>query len=67
MTFEEAKSAGLGTGDSAGYFSTKAVVAMVKKENVLYTACPSEGCNKKVIDQNNGMYRLVRRHGRNVL
>ena len=30
---------------------------MVRKENSMYTACPKDGCNKKVVDQGNGMYR----------
>ncbi|CAB1348998.1 unnamed protein product [Coregonus sp. 'balchen'] len=27
------------------------------KENCLYQACPSQDCNKKVVDQQNGMFR----------
>lgn len=29
----------------------------MRKENCLYQACPSKDCNKKVVDQQNGMYR----------
>ncbi|KAB7503649.1 Replication protein A DNA-binding subunit [Armadillidium nasatum] len=47
----------LGYRDQADYYSTKATLVFLKKENCLYTACPSDGCNKKVIDMNNGVYR----------
>lgn len=29
----------------------------MKKENFMYQACSSEGCNKKVMDLGNGLYR----------
>lgn len=29
----------------------------LRKENCLYQACPSQDCNKKVVDQQNGMFR----------
>ena len=38
------------------YFTTKATVMFIKKDNVLYKACPGTDCNKKVIDDN-GEYR----------
>ncbi|XP_069936741.1 replication protein A 70 kDa DNA-binding subunit isoform X1 [Cherax quadricarinatus] len=53
----EAKMEKLGCGDQADYFTTKATVVMIKKENALYSACPADSCNKKVIDMNNGLYR----------
>ncbi|XP_076031483.1 replication protein A 70 isoform X2 [Oratosquilla oratoria] len=56
-TFGEAKLEGLGSGDAADYYTIKATVVLIRKENCLYTACPSDGCNKKVIDMNNGFYR----------
>lgn len=34
-----------------------ATVLYIRKENCLYQACPSADCNKKVIDQQNGLYR----------
>ncbi|XP_074529240.1 replication protein A 70 kDa DNA-binding subunit-like isoform X2 [Halichoeres trimaculatus] len=47
----------LGHGEKADYFSCVATVVYTRKENCLYQACPSENCNKKVIDQQNGFYR----------
>ncbi|XP_042880445.1 replication protein A 70 kDa DNA-binding subunit-like isoform X2 [Penaeus japonicus] len=56
-TFSEAKLENLGSGDQADYYTTKASVVLIRKENCLYSACPSDGCNKKVVDMNNGLYR----------
>lgn len=58
-TFGEAKLENLGgnQNDQPDYYSTKASVALIRKENCLYPACPGQNCNKKVIDMNNGMYR----------
>ncbi|KAK4019388.1 replication protein A 70 kDa DNA-binding subunit [Daphnia magna] len=56
-TFAEAKFENLGGGEKPDYYNVKAMVAMINKERALYMACPSEDCNKKVIDQNNGLYR----------
>uniref|UniRef100_A0A671NDZ9 Replication protein A subunit n=1 Tax=Sinocyclocheilus anshuiensis TaxID=1608454 RepID=A0A671NDZ9_9TELE len=47
----------LGHGDKADYFSCIATIVYIRKENCLYQACPSKDCNKKVVDQQNGMYR----------
>ncbi|XP_041656748.1 replication protein A 70 kDa DNA-binding subunit-like [Cheilinus undulatus] len=46
----------MGHGEKADYFSCVATVVYIRKENCLYQACPSDGCNKKVIDQQNGFY-----------
>jgi len=56
-TFAETKIENLGSGEKPDYYSVKAMVAMINKERALYMACPSQDCNKKVIDQNNGLYR----------
>ncbi|NXY76643.1 RFA1 protein, partial [Glareola pratincola] len=56
-TLFEAKSENLGLGDKADYFSCVATVVHLRKENCMYQACPSQDCNKKVIDQQNGLYR----------
>ncbi|KAF2349433.1 Replication factor A C-terminal [Trinorchestia longiramus] len=48
---------GLGGRDQPDYYTAKAMVTYVRKENLLYQACPNDGCNKKVTDLNNGMYR----------
>lgn len=39
------------------YFSSVATVVYLRKENCMYQACPTQDCNKKVIDQQNGLYR----------
>ena len=41
----------------ADYFSCVATVVYLRKENSMYQACPTQDCNKKVIDQQNGLYR----------
>ncbi|NXL47901.1 RFA1 protein, partial [Podilymbus podiceps] len=56
-TLYEAKSENLGQGDKADYFSCVGTVVHLRKENCMYQACPSQDCNKKVIDQQNGLYR----------
>lgn len=43
--------------ESGYYFKSKVTVLAIKRENALYKACPEEKCNKKVIDNGNGMYR----------
>jgi len=56
-TLADVKTEHLGHGDKADYFSCTATIVYLKKENCLYQACPSQDCNKKVVDQQNGMYR----------
>lgn len=53
-TFAEVKAQNLAS-DKADYFCAKATVATIKKDNCLYMACPE--CNKKIIDNGNGLYR----------
>ncbi|KAL3856901.1 hypothetical protein ACJMK2_011607 [Sinanodonta woodiana] len=55
--FSQVKSENLGQGDKADYFTSKGTVIFLRKENCMYQACPTETCNKKVIDQGNGMFR----------
>ncbi|KAI5709630.1 hypothetical protein M8J76_004908 [Diaphorina citri] len=47
----------LGMGDKADYCSVRGIIQVFRGSNTTYKACPSQDCNKKVIDQNNGMYR----------
>ncbi|XP_056613612.1 replication protein A 70 kDa DNA-binding subunit [Triplophysa dalaica] len=56
-TLLEVKNENLGHGDKADYFSCVGTIVYIRKENCLYQACPSKDCNKKVVDQQNGMYR----------
>ncbi|KAL3856902.1 hypothetical protein ACJMK2_011608 [Sinanodonta woodiana] len=55
--FCQVKSENLGQGDKANYFTSKGTVIFLRKENCMYQACPTETCNRKVIDQGNGMFR----------
>ncbi|GAA6219810.1 replication protein A 70 kDa DNA-binding subunit isoform X2 [Lates japonicus] len=56
-TLSDVKTEHMGHGEKADYFSCVATVVYTRKENCLYQACPSADCNKKVIDQQNGLYR----------
>uniref|UniRef100_A0A4W6FKJ5 Replication protein A subunit n=1 Tax=Lates calcarifer TaxID=8187 RepID=A0A4W6FKJ5_LATCA len=56
-TLSDVKTEHMGHGEKADYFSCVATVVYIRKENCLYQACPSADCNKKVIDQQNGLYR----------
>lgn len=50
LTIGEVKERQLGQSDKADYFTTCATTMHIKPENLAYPACPSEGCNKKVIE-----------------
>ncbi|VDP32063.1 unnamed protein product [Schistosoma mattheei] len=54
---QDVKASGVGANVKADYFTCKATVVFMKKENFMYQACSTEGCNKKVIDLGNGLYR----------
>ncbi|XP_029030153.1 replication protein A 70 kDa DNA-binding subunit-like isoform X2 [Betta splendens] len=56
-TLSDVKNEQMGHGEKADYFSCVATVLYTRKENCLYQACPSADCNKKVTDQQNGLYR----------
>lgn len=56
-TLSDVKNEHLGHGDKADYYTCIATVVYLRKENCLYQACPSQDCNKKVVDQQNGMFR----------
>lgn len=53
----DVKTEHLGHGDKADYYTCVATIVFLRKENCLYQACPSQDCNKKVVDQQNGMFR----------
>ncbi|KAM9811370.1 replication protein A 70 kDa DNA-binding subunit isoform X1 [Syngnathus typhle] len=56
-TLSDVKSEHLGHGEKADYFTCVGTIVYMRKESCLYQACPSQECNKKVLDQQNGMYR----------
>jgi len=40
-----------GLGDKPDYFSLHGTVVYVREENVYYTSCPGQNCQKKVLEQ----------------
>ncbi|PLN74470.1 single-stranded DNA-binding replication protein A [Aspergillus taichungensis] len=50
----------LGMSDDAAYFSLKATVIYIKRENICYPACLTDGCNKKVTELDPGQWRCER-------
>jgi replication factor A1 len=56
--FSQIKSENLGDGEKPDYFSIKGQISMIRSTgNIWYTACPTEGCNKKVIEEGPNMWR----------
>ena len=51
------KEENLGRSDKPDFYSMLASVIFVKGENMYYTACPSDGCNKKVISEGSNSWR----------
>ncbi|XP_051153534.1 replication protein A 70 kDa DNA-binding subunit-like [Leptopilina boulardi] len=56
ITIQESKDLQFGYQGQPTTFLIKASISMVKAANSIYKACPNEGCKKKVVDQDNGMY-----------
>lgn len=50
----DVKQSQLGMSDKAEFFSTRAAVMHIKGDNISYPACPSQGCNKKVMEIGDG-------------
>jgi replication factor A1 len=46
--------------ETAEYFNMKATVIYVKHDNFAYPACSTEGCNKKVVEVEQGEWRCER-------
>lgn len=57
MTIKEAQEAGLGRSDKGDYYQVAGTILLIRSENAIYQACPTENCNKKLVDNNNGQYR----------
>ena len=56
----QVKDESLGQHDKPDYFNTVASVSYIKSDNggtISYMACPTEGCNKKVIEEGPNQYR----------
>jgi replication factor A1 len=50
----DVKESQLGMSDKAESFSTRATIMHIKSESISYPACPTQGCNKKVVDLGSG-------------
>ncbi|ETN39801.1 uncharacterized protein HMPREF1541_06027 [Cyphellophora europaea CBS 101466] len=60
-TIAQVKEEGLGMdSEKADFFSLKASIQYIKQDNFCYPACSSEGCNKKVIENEPGQWRCER-------
>ncbi|XP_022901411.1 replication protein A 70 kDa DNA-binding subunit [Onthophagus taurus] len=57
MNLRAVKEAGLGRSERGDYYQVKATVILLRSDKMLYKACANEGCNKKVVDLENGMFR----------
>ncbi|XP_045448079.1 replication protein A 70 kDa DNA-binding subunit [Melitaea cinxia] len=57
ITFSEAEERKLGTGEKGDYYSLLGVLTFTFADNAIYKACPQEQCNKKLVDQENGLFR----------
>lgn len=54
-TLAEVKDQSLGTSfERPDYFNTRATILYVRPNNLYYPACPSQDCNKKVLDDGDG-------------
>ncbi|KAF3357892.1 hypothetical protein VD0004_g9366 [Verticillium dahliae] len=47
----------LGMGEKQDFFNLKATIVYIKQDTFAYPACRNEGCNKKVVDMNDGTWR----------
>ncbi|EDR14355.1 uncharacterized protein LACBIDRAFT_182415 [Laccaria bicolor S238N-H82] len=48
-SLDDVKQAGFGLPDKPEYFSARATIMHIKADNISYPACPTQNCNKKVI------------------
>ena len=51
-TILQIKEENLGMSENTDYFTMKATIMYVKQDNFSYPACLSDGCNKKVVENN---------------
>lgn len=47
----------MGHGEQADFFSCRGTIIFIKGDNVMYTACPGDKCNKKVTEDPSGGWR----------
>jgi replication factor A1 len=53
-TIHQIKEDQLGMSDKADFFSLRATIMHIKADNILYPACPTPQCNKKVTETHEG-------------
>ena len=53
-TLADVREEELGSSDQGDIFSCQATVTYIKTDNIAYPACPSDKCNKKVTEGNEG-------------
>lgn len=56
LTIQEAKELQYGQPGQPNTYIVHASISAIRAANCIYKACPNEGCKKKVVDQDNGMY-----------
>ncbi|PWN54342.1 replication factor-a protein [Violaceomyces palustris] len=56
-TIAQVKDQNLGMTEKPDFFNIRATVVYIKQDNLSYTACPSENCNKKVTEEGEGAWR----------
>ncbi|KAH3666257.1 hypothetical protein OGAPHI_004446 [Ogataea philodendri] len=56
-TIKQAQDERLGMKDKPDFFNIKATISFIKTDNFCYPACPNDGCNKKLLEQDNGTWR----------
>ncbi|XP_026327130.1 replication protein A 70 kDa DNA-binding subunit isoform X1 [Hyposmocoma kahamanoa] len=57
ITFAEAEARQLGSGEKGDYYNLVGVLTFTFADNAVYKACPQDQCNKKLVDQENGLFR----------
>ncbi|CAH1992742.1 unnamed protein product [Acanthoscelides obtectus] len=57
ISFKEVHDRNFGNAEKGDYYQVMGTILMFRHENAWYKACPTETCNKKVVDLENGMYR----------
>ena len=57
MTLNAVKDSNIGQGDNADFFSCRGTIIFIKSDNIMYTACPGDKCNKKVTETPSGDWR----------
>ncbi|CAH0398399.1 unnamed protein product [Chilo suppressalis] len=57
LSFSDAEARQLGSGEKGDYYSLLGVLTFTFSDNAVYKACPQEQCNKKLVDQDNGLFR----------